>query len=383
MLSSFAAAVPAPASRVRFGDPIDFHSAMSPQPEATDDGGATVLASVLIPVLNEERHIRETVAAMQAQRVDGPVEFLFMDGRSDDATRAILEELAREDPRIRVLDNPQRRTAHGLNIGLAAARGEYVVRMDAHGIYPPDYIAAGVERLRRGDVDWVAGPAVPRGTGRWSRRVALALGTSLGAGSSRKWSPESNGAGEERDLDAGVWAGVWRRDTLERLGGWAVEWPINQDSELAGRVLGEGGRIVLVPRMAAEYFPRDNLKALAKQYLRYGYYRCKTGDHHPETLRPSLLLPPSVALTFWVALVAPRPLRQLARLGVGVYLAALVVSAARAADDVDRADPRDVATLPVVWTVMHVCWGSGFLWYCLRNGPPLAAIARFAGRGSG
>jgi cellulose synthase/poly-beta-1,6-N-acetylglucosamine synthase-like glycosyltransferase len=352
---------------------------MSPQPHAKQDGDAPVLASVLIPVLNEERHIRETVAAMQAQRVDGPVEFLFMDGRSEDSTRAILEAISREDPRVRVLDNPERRTAHGLNVGLEAARGEYVVRMDAHGIYPPDYIAAGVERLRRGDTDWVAGPAVPRGTGRWSRRVALALGTGLGAGSSRKWSPDSNGAAEERELDAGVWAGVWRRETLERLGGWDVDWPINQDSELAGRLLGDGGRIVLVPRMAAEYFPRDDLRALAKQYLRYGYYRCKTGARHPSTLRRSLLLPPGVALTLTLAVASPRPVRRLARLGLAAYAATLGASAARvssrAADPAERAD---AATLPLVWAVMHLAWGYGFLWYSLRNGPPLAAMARMA-----
>src|SRR4051794_14724266 len=192
---------------------------MSPQPDATTDGHPPVLASVLIPVLNEERHIRETVAAMQAQRADGPVEFLFMDGRSDDRTRAILEEISHEDPRVRVLDNPERRTAHGLNVGLAAARGEYVVRMDAHGIYPPDYIAAGVERLRRGDVDWVAGPAVPRGTGRWSRRVALALGTGLTTVGSRKWRGGPGGGGGGGELDTGGVAGGWRRAAPERYRG--------------------------------------------------------------------------------------------------------------------------------------------------------------------
>src|SRR5947207_11274017 len=136
-------------------------------------------ASVLIPVLNEEAHIRATVAAMQDQEFEGEVEFLFMDGGSTDRTRAILEELAASDPRIRVLDNPGRTTPHALNVGLAAARGRYVVRMDAHAFYPPRYIATGVERLERGDVEWVAGSAIPRGTGRWSRRVALALNSGL------------------------------------------------------------------------------------------------------------------------------------------------------------------------------------------------------------
>src|SRR3954453_9208793 len=89
-------------------------------------------ASVLVPVLNEEQHIRETVDAMRAQEFDGTVEFLFMDGGTTDNTTAVLEELAASDPRIRVFDNPGRTTPHALNVGLAAARGEYIVRMDAH-----------------------------------------------------------------------------------------------------------------------------------------------------------------------------------------------------------------------------------------------------------
>lgn len=335
----------------------------------------SILASILIPVLNEEQHIRDTVAAMQAQRVDGPLEFLFMDGRSEDSTKGILEEIAREDPRVRVLDNPERRTANGLNVGLAAARGEYVVRMDAHGIYPQDYVRLGIARLQRGDTEWVAGPAVPQGSGPWSRRVAIALQSGLGAGGSSKWTPSDNGDGpaEERDLDTGVWAGVWRRSTLERLGGWDPGWPVNQDSELAARLLDEGGRIVMVPGMAARYFTRDTLKGLAKQYARYGFYRAKTARRHPSSMRRSHVLAPGVALAPLVALAAPGPLRVAARLGLVVYAGLLVAASARAAGTTER---RDALGLPVVWAVMHLSWGYGFVWHSLRHGPPLAALAR-------
>src|SRR4051794_40389521 len=156
-------------------------------------------ASVLVPVLNEEAHLRDAIDAMRAQEFDGTIEFLFMDGGSTDGSRAVLEQLAREDARIRVFGNPGRPTPHALNAGLAAARGRFVVRMDAHTFYSPRYVAAGIERLERGDVDWVAGPAVPRGTGRWSRRVALALNSGLTTVGSRKWrgGPGRGGGGGE------------------------------------------------------------------------------------------------------------------------------------------------------------------------------------------
>src|SRR4051794_18890730 len=118
---------------------------------------------------------------MQAQRLNGNIEFLFIDGQSTDRTTEILERLAAEDPRIRVLENPKRITPAALNLGLRAARGEVIARMDAHAHYPPDYLARGVARLRRGGAEHVSGPQLPRGDGPWSRRGAPALGARPGA----------------------------------------------------------------------------------------------------------------------------------------------------------------------------------------------------------
>jgi succinoglycan biosynthesis protein ExoA len=332
-------------------------------------------ASVLVPVLNEERFIRDTVRAMQGQRFDGEVEFLFMDGRSEDRTKAILEELAEEDPRIRVFDNPGRTSTAGLNVGLREARGDYIVRMDAHTFYPEDYIARGVERLRRGDgVVWVAGPQVPHGTGTWSRRVALALMSWLGTGGSGRW---GDGEGDgERELDTGVFAGMWHRATVEEHGGWDEEWAINQDSELAARILASGGRIVSLPGLAARYVPRDSLSGLARQYWRYGNYRAKTAARHPASLERRQLFPVALVLTLAAALFAPRLVRVPARAAVLAYVGALGLNAARSASE---AEPRDAAFLPLVLAIMHLTWGAGFVSGSIRFGPPVEALMRVTG----
>lgn len=332
--------------------------------------------SVLIPVLNEAAHIRETVAAMQAQELgELTFELVFADGRSDDDTKAILEQLAHEDPRVVVVDNPARTTAAGLNVALHRARGRWVARMDAHSWFPDCYLAAGIERLRRDDdVVWVAGPVVPRGTGRWSRRVALALGTRLGMGGSSKWTPnEGDDGAREFELDTGVFAGVWERSTLDRLGGWDDGWPVNQDSELAARVHAEGGRIVCLPAMAAEYLPRDDLKRLWRQYWRFGWYRAKTSCRHPGTLRPTHLLPPALVLTAAACVLTPRPLRRLAWLGLGLYAAAVGATAAQTAR---HASARVAAGLPAVFAVMHAAWGLGFMVGWVRFGGPFSRLRR-------
>ena len=330
-------------------------------------GAERVDVSVLVPVLNEQDCIRETVAAMQAQSFDGSIEFLFMDGRSEDGTRTILEQLAAADPRIRVIDNPARTTPSALNEGLRHARGDYVARMDAHAYYPPSYVSAGVERLRRGDVEWASGPAIPVGRGHWSRLVSLALGTWLGVGGSRKW-----GGGEEVEVDTGVFAGVWRRSTLERHGGWDEGWPANQDSELASRVIAAGGRIVCLPELGARYMPRDSLPGLARQYFRYGYYRSKTSRRHPHSMRRSHLLPPALVLALPAALLGPGLLRGAARLALAADLVLVGAVSLRAT----RAQRADAPGLALVFATMHSSWGLGFLTGCARFGPPLAALRR-------
>jgi GT2 family glycosyltransferase len=351
---------------------------------AGDRGRARTLASVLVPVLNEEAHIREAVAAMRAQRLDGDVELLFVDGRSEDRTRAILEELAGADPRVRVLDNPARQTAAGLNVGLGHARGQFVARMDGHTIYPPDYLSIGIERLRRGDVAWVSGPQVPRGEGKWSRRVALALGSRLGTGASNRFGGEAVDEPSERELDTGVFTGVWSKDTLDAFGGWDEGWPVNQDSELAARVLAAGGRIVSLPAMGALYVPRDSPLTLARQYWRYGFYRAKTSKRHPESLRRSSLGPPAVLLTAVGAVLAPRVPRLMARAMLLAYALVLAGAGARAVAAGHRSDG---AAVPAVLATMHLAWGCGFVAGCYRFGPPTQALARVAGlrrsRGAG
>ncbi len=322
--------------------------------------------SVLTPVLNEETHIEAATRAMLAQRFDGEIEFLFIDGRSEDATVEKLRALAEEDPRIRILDNPLRSTPIALNVGLRAAKGEFIARMDAHTHYPPEYIANGVERLRRGGAEHVSGPQLAEGEGRWSRRVALALGSRLGTGEAAFRHPSE----AEIEVDSGF-TGLWRRSTLEEQGGWDEEWHNDQDTELAARIRAAGGRIVCLPEMAADYIPRDSLRSLARQYWRYGFYRAKTSGRHPESMRRSHVLAPGLAVTLAAALL-PGRLGRLARTAVGVYILAV---AAVSAGEARRGEPADAAALPLVFACMHVAWGLGFVAGSLRFGPPLRAIA--------
>jgi succinoglycan biosynthesis protein ExoA len=345
-------------------------------PESEHSEREHVDISVLVPVFNEERSILQSVAAMQAQQFDGTVELLFADGRSEDRTREILEGLAERDPRIRVLDNPLRGIPSGLNVCLREARGEYVARMDAHTVYADGYLQAGVHRLRRGDSQWVSGPQIPRPVGAVSRAVALAIGSPLGRGGSRKWRDEEPGgedSGEEWELDTGVFCGVWRRKRLLDIGGWDERWAVNEDSEMAARFLQRGERLICLAQMAGYYTPRDSLRSLARQYCRYGFYRARTFARYPSSARRAHLVPPVLALTLLAAALGPtRALRSRARLALAPYLLALLATGANAGTRSGRS--ADGLLLLAVLPAMHLGWGFGTLAGILRFGLPWPAI---------
>jgi hypothetical protein len=173
-------------------------------------------------------------------------------------------------------------------------------------------------------------------------------------------------------MDTGVFAGVWRRSTLEEQAGWDEGWPANQDSELAARVLAGGGRIVCLAELGARYLPRESLAGLARQYWRYGFYRAKTARRHRQSLRRSHLLVPAPALALLGGALGPRLVRRMSQRAVLAY--ALCLLAVSAGTGARRRDP-DAVALPVVFATMHVAWGLGFLAGCQRFGVPRSAIA--------
>jgi succinoglycan biosynthesis protein ExoA len=360
-----------------------------PDPTTPSSASGGVDASILVPVYNEERYIERSVATMRRQRFDGELEFVFADGGSTDRTREILDALAAADSRIRVFDNPNRSVSSGLNVALRHARGRWVVRMDAHTEFPDDYVALGVRRLSKGDTRWVSGPQMPKGVGRVSRAVSLALGTPLGRGGSRKWGERADAAeaaerGDaaeaEWDLDTGVFDGVWQRETLLEYGGWDERWPRNEDSEMAARFLARGERLVCLAAMGADYVPRDSFRGLWQQYLGYGEYRTKTAARHPETVRSSQLLPPAIVLTAALACCGPRRIRVAARAGLVAYVTGLGAAGAGA---LSKADPKsDALLVPGALVVMHFAHGAGMLIGAVRQAPPLAALASLAGASS-
>jgi glycosyltransferase involved in cell wall biosynthesis len=306
------------------------------------------LISVAMPCLDEAAFIESCLRGVQAQSYPREqIEILVADGGSTDGTRAILERLAKEDGRIRVLDNPQRIQAAGLNHAIRAARGDVIARMDVHADYASDYLEKCVEVLERTGADNVGGAARCRAKGRVQRAVGAALSSPLGFGGASFRNADAEGY-----VDT-LFPGAFRREIFDRVGLFDEGARTNEDAEINQRILQGGGRIYLSRDIECYYYPRDSLAGLAIQYCLYGQGRARTLLKHGRfvRLRPAL---PFLALLTGIAATALAP--RVAAVLALLYAAAALVEAARVA-------PRFEASVAITWLafpIMHVSHAVGF-----------------------
>jgi glycosyltransferase involved in cell wall biosynthesis len=219
--------------------------------------------SVIVPVLNEERHLRDAVAMILAQDYSGPFEVVLALGPSTDRTDEVAAALVAQDARVRTVANPSGKTPEALNAAIGASSGEVVVRVDGHAEIPADYVSTAVAELLRVDADNVGGIMDAQGTDDFTRAVAAAMRSPIGVGNSRFH--VGGGAGEADT----VYLGVFRRAALERVGGYDTHFARAQDWEMNHRIRDTGGKVWFTPDLRVTYRPRSSLKALGRQYFHY------------------------------------------------------------------------------------------------------------------
>ena len=232
---------------------------------------ALPMVTVIVPCRNEGKWIAPCLASILGN--DYPrqrLEVLVVDGMSSDETRAVVERYAADNACIRLLDNAKQITPVALNIGIAAAQGTVVLRMDAHVDYPADYISSLVRLLVETGADNVGGVCLTRPGSETAMARAIAVGMShpLGVGNSYF----RIGSAEERWVDT-VPFGCYHREVFGRIGLFDEELVRNQDDEFNFRLIRSGGRILLSPTVVCRYFTRDSLGKLWRMYYQYGYFK--------------------------------------------------------------------------------------------------------------
>ena len=310
--------------------------------------------SVLIPVRNEERYLERCLYSLASQ--DYPrerFEVLVIDGGSTDRTREFAARFAAESTlAVRLLQNPRRLPAAGMNIGLEEARGEVIVRLDGHSYAAPDFLRRSVEALWDTQADCVGGIIESEGDTVVGEAIALAMSSRFGVGGA------SFRVGGEGPADT-VAFGAYRREIFDRIGAFAEDIEKGEDDEFNYRLLDAGGTIMLVPSIRTSYTVRDDLRGLWRQYFGYGRAKPEVLYRHPAQARarqftPALfVLALGASLFLWIFGVK-RPLRTLLR----VYTLAATTASL---DLVRQHGWRHFPVLIPAFSCLHLAYGLGFL----------------------
>ncbi len=314
---------------------------------------STPSVSVVIPVRDEALHLEAAIDTALEQDYAGNIEVVVADGMSQDGTRELLERISAANPAVRWVDNPTGRTPSGLNIAIEMARGDIIVRCDAHAELPSDYVSTAVATLLTTGAVNVGGIQQAVGVAPMQRAIAYAMSSRIGVGDARF---HYGGEGGETDT---VYLGVFQRAALIDAGMFDENLVRNQDYELNIRLRAGGGKVWFEPRLRVVYRPRATLRRLWKQYFEYGTWKRRVIRMHPESTRLRQLVPPLFIVAMLVSgVLALTPLRPLALVVPLAYLTLLIGSTL-----VQLLRTRDPAALlfPAAVATMHTSWGVGFL----------------------
>jgi glycosyltransferase involved in cell wall biosynthesis len=323
--------------------------------------------SMVVPLRDSARDLAACLEAILGQDYPGDLEVVLAVGPSTDDTQLMADAAADRDPRVRVVDNPSGRTPAALNAAIRASTGAIVARVDGHAIIPPGYLRRAAETLAETGADNVGGVQAAEGTTTAERAVAAAMTSRFGVGNAT-----FHYGGEAGPTDT-VYLGVFRRDALDRVGGFDESLIRNQDYELNWRIRDTGGVIWFDPALRVRYRPRGSLRALGRQYFEYGQWKREVLRRHPRSVRARQLVAPAAVVANAGSLVLAAAGRPRWLMVPGVYAAAAVAASAVAGRSQDLAV---AARLPAVFAVMHHAWGCGFLTGAARRRSGTASGAR-------
>ncbi len=319
----------------------------------------TKFISVIMPCREEEKYIARALTSILAN--DYPqdrLEVLVVDGMSADHTREIIAGFSKEYPFIRLLDNPKKITPSALNIGIAQARGDIIIRVDAHSTYPPDYFSRLVAWQEKTGADNVGGAwrILPGSDTCMARAIAVGLGHPFGVGNAYY----RIGASAPRWVDT-VPFGCYRREVFTRVGLFDEDHVRTEDDEFNLRLRKNGGRSLLVPEIVIDYYARESLAKIWRIYYYYGYFKPLVARKLGLVLGPRHFIPSLLVLALAVPLLLGWWLPSLKLLGLLVLLAYLLADVGLAWAAGRQQGWRFTACLSLVFPTLHCSYGLGFL----------------------
>lgn len=320
--------------------------------------------SVIIPCYNEERFIGKALEQLADQFESNRYEIIVVDGLSEDRSRAVVEEFRKERPDLSVLlvENPARNIPTALNLGIAAASGNIIARMDAHAVPSDGYIRRCVEVLQTGAAGAVGMPCMVRAGSDTliARAIAAAVSHPFGIGDAKY---RLGAGGPQQEAVDTVAFACFPKSIWKELGGYNESLHTNEDYDFNYRVRRSGRPVILDRGGHCDYFARSTLKALASQYVRYGGWKAEMIRLHPRSIKLRHLVAPlfvASLLVLGIAGIFWKPAWWLLLVEIVTYLFCALVAGVQAAKKSNEG-LQLALVMPLVFATIHLSWGSSFL----------------------
>ena len=337
---------------------LAYQDVLADNPTPAEIASGDLWVSIVIPMRNEERFIGKCLDSILANDFPADAyEVLVVDGSSNDKSREIVQAKLSASPAIRLLHNRRQTTPIGLNIGIQQARGSYIIRMDAHADYPPDYIRNCVAELERTGAENVGGTLItkPGADTLVARGIALMTQSSAGVGNSAY----RIGAAD-RYVDT-VPFGAFRRTLFADIGLFREDLDRSQDFEMNARIRQAGGRIYLSPIIRSTYYNVPTYARFMKQGWRNGLWVSRTWLRYPTTFCWRHAAPLALVTAGFLPLLLSLAYRKAAwgsGLVLGMYLCVLASSALRIVFSTNR---RLMTVVPFLMCSYHFTYGVATL----------------------
>jgi glycosyltransferase involved in cell wall biosynthesis len=226
--------------------------------------------SVVMPCGNEAAFIKKSLDSLCAtQYPKDKLEIIVaLDTGANDGTDQIIRDVAQNCDIIRVLPNARHFVPFAMNLGIQAAMGDIIIRVDAHCQYPPDYISKCVEYLKKTDAWCVGGPFYnkPAVNTFMAKAICAALSSPFMVADSKFRTKRESMYVET------VPFGAFRREVFDKVGLYDERFIRHQDYELCKRIIEFGGKIYMTPEIKNIYHPRKTLNSLLQKARYYGLW---------------------------------------------------------------------------------------------------------------
>ena len=311
------------------------------------------LITVVIPTLNEALHIESVLDDLIKAAPADLVEVLVADGGSTDGTRDVVGRIAQRHPLVRLIDNPERVQAAGINRAVAQAdpRSSVIVRMDAHAGYDLSYVTRLAQCLSETAADSVVVRLRTQADGCFQKAVAKVSNSRLGTGGAAH-----RMGGPSRWIDHGHHA-AFKRASFEAIDGYDPSFEANEDAEFDVRLRRWGGKIWFLSSLEVDYYPRESPGRLWRQYYRYGHGRARNLLKHRTKPRIRQVVPPLLVVALTISAVASL-ITPLSLIIPGAYLL-LLATYGMYLTLLGRDSCLLFSSLALL--IMHMAWGIGFI----------------------